>query len=417
MSGPPTAETTLTTFFDDRAAEGLCRLADAMKAFVHARDPFIFALLDFQDDRPFLDPLVFSTAAGKQTRGLRQILFAYIPPERRAQVGSISVRTDSRGTVYLPNFGILCCDAANEDLLLEWDSRTNSPVLLAGSGVLPHRVEELLFLPGSAIEICQDSSLDLLFSDEDFEVVPVDLRTSAQNRCDDLGSAVEMVREHCPYYAGIIAVTKRVALFAHNGLNSFASMAAHGTAFLNVSHGVDEVLFIEDLVHQSGHILFSTATIDRSGLFSTSEDTTLSEILGAGGDRRSVYVALHGLVTEAMMCETLTNCYSNDVFTGRQQHELLGRLAYAAIRFGMDLELLKAAGVFGPVGEELYDALLSSFWVLRDQYGPLLRRLDLHGQPYNFSYDRFAARNQFCYVDDIAQPRRKVSAEPQHVGS
>jgi hypothetical protein len=192
-----------------------------------------------------------------------------------------------------------------------------------------------------------------------------------------------------------------MALFDHGRLNSFASMAAHGTAFLNLHYGMDEVYLVEDIVHQSGHIVFSTATVDRSGLFEVSPDTTLRELVGTEGDERTLYVALHGLVTEAMMCETLSNCYSNGVFSGRQHQEVLGRLAYASKRMYLDLRLLNRLEIFGPVGQELFAELVSGFRQLRERYGDLINQLDVSNQSYNFSWQRFSDLNRPARVNEL----------------
>src|SRR2546426_2901954 len=93
------------------------------------------------------------------------------------------------------------------------------------------------------------------------------------------------------------AVTRRIFLYNAELPTSFATMSAHGVAFLNVKDDNDEVFFVDDLAHQCGHVLFNALTQEKERFLARPADTPMRDFCHDQEDPRTLYSALHGLFT------------------------------------------------------------------------------------------------------------------------
>jgi hypothetical protein len=195
-------------------------------------------------------------------------------------------------------------------------------------------------------------------------------------------------------YDILTSVLRRVVLFESAVSNSFATTKAQGTAFCNIALGRSEAFFIEDLAHQGGHVAFAAAALDQEAYFRVPSSTTVGELTGEDRDERSLYVALHGIFTEALMSHCLGLCLERGVFEDSyRQHELLGRFNFIFARFTSDLQLLSGLRVFATEGREFLDQLRVAWSDLWTRHASRLGAVDLAGQGYNFSYERFSQLN------------------------
>jgi hypothetical protein len=165
-------------------------------------------------------------------------------------------------------------------------------------------------------------------------------------------------------------------------------------AFLNAKPSDDEVFFVEDIAHQCGHIVFSAITFDVSEILDVLPNTPLATITGRTDEPRTVYEALHGVFTEAVMLHCLSECDRHSLFAGRQQHELIGRLGFIVRRFGSDLSNLSRANLFTERGEWLFAEIAKEFKAAYESLWDRIRYLDFSNQLYNFSYLHFAELNK-----------------------
>ena len=56
--------------------------------------------------------------------------------------------------------------------------------------------------------------------------------------------------------------------------NSFATIKAHGMAFFNVYQDeYDEVFFVDDIAHQTGHIIFNVMIYESNRFFKKDKNT------------------------------------------------------------------------------------------------------------------------------------------------
>jgi hypothetical protein len=198
---------------------------------------------------------------------------------------------------------------------------------------------------------------------------------------------------HPELYRSLLSVLRTVVIFDGQGLNSFATPAAHGAVFINADLGDTEVFLLEELSHQGGHVLFSAATVNAPSYFDIGPETPVASFTQRRDDDRSVYVVLHGVVTEAWMAQTLDTALSRRVACGVHLHELQGRLAFTLRRFAADLQTIALPGILNDRGLSLLRVLLATYLDIARPRAELVRRADFSNQSYNFSYARYAELN------------------------
>lgn len=380
----------------DAVAGGQDHLARTLRALVYQADPDLFEVLDETSGEVFLEPLLFAYFVVKRPRvSLPQVVLGYV--DASLYPDAMEVQSDAAGTVYLPRIGSFLTGAPDRTLVLRWDPDPRRAALLDGDVPVAFRFEEIPRIPGTRIEIGRHGSpllTDLAAESSpqgaDFRVVD----ERAHGWADHLARAMEILRAQWPAYHRLIEATVRqVVLFQSESLNSFATVSAHGIAFLNVSARDDEVFFVDDLLHQCGHVMFNAATARRKDYVAVDPETPIGSFHDHPDDDRPVYVVLHGAFTEFAMVHGLRLCDEHGVFSGRQAHELRGRLAFISQKTAIDLRNLAPASLLTPAGRALYETFRAAFERLRHERPELLSGYSMAGQPYNFSYELFARAN------------------------
>ncbi|HCQ13265.1 hypothetical protein, partial [Flavobacterium sp.] len=92
---------------------------------------------------------------------------------------------------------------------------------------------------------------------------------------------------------------KKVIMFKTNpdNINSFATINAQGIAFFNVyQEEYDEVFFVDDIAHQTGHIILTTLFYDKKAIFKIDEEQNIGSLLKIN-DNRSIHILLHAFYT------------------------------------------------------------------------------------------------------------------------
>jgi HEXXH motif-containing protein len=189
------------------------------------------------------------------------------------------------------------------------------------------------------------------------------------------------------------SVTRRIVLYSADLPNSFATLSAHGVAFLNVKDDNDEVFFVDDLAHQCGHIMFNALTQEKARFLARAADTPLRDFCRDREDPRTLYSAFHGLFTFSTILWILQACVADRELSDRQRHEALGRIAFNLNKFAIDLNNLATPGLFTSDGRALYELFEGVYETVFRAHHGVARDLDVSDQPYVFDYARFAARN------------------------
>ena len=385
------AGTELLQFCHDYFRAGQSQLAQYHKQRVAQCPSRVVECLDFADDRPFLEPSLFAYFQQSETDvSLEQLLIGYVDDPRH--VPNVKAATRN-GWAYLPQLGYRNSEGADSSVVMV-DDHAERP---------PESWQPLRRVQGTEIEICRhaDPLLHWVFQDAaqgqhaKQADVEYSLAYSDQNAAT-LDRAFRTLQATTPVLFDCLEkVTRRIVLFRSRQANSFASLNAHGTVFFNLMSPVDasEPFFIEDLAHQGGHVLFSSLTVERDRYLQVPAVTPLREFTGEASEQRDVFTALHGVFTEALMCIALAHCLQQNVFAGRQLHEVVGRLSFLMKRFHLDLLHVQHEGMFTELGEAVVRECGSIFDDAFQCWGDQLTNLDFSNQEYTFSFERFCLLN------------------------
>lgn len=374
---------------------GRDQLIDAIKTLVFKTDPELFDMLDFYDDDIFLEPLLFAYFNTKQPPvDLRQILFGYIKDGLKP--AAIKVFADEAGIVDLPNIGHFLTGTTGRELTLFWNGGVEACVLRDKEIDLAHTFNKTRRVAGTPVQVARFGNplLNGFFEGEDGKLVNIEITQVARKHFRHLDAAFEIIKEIFPeYYEAVMKVGKRIIIFEGEEPNSFATLSVHGSVFLNTNNECDEIFFIEDLVHQFGHVVFNTLTLDKQIILKVDSETPLKTFTLDDREPRTVYSIFHGIFTEALMTICLDRCYEKKIFSGRKEHELLGRLAYILKRFSYDLRDLRHDEIFTEEGALIYLWLEHIFRDVTQKRFDILLRYNTSNQPYNFSYKHFLDLN------------------------
>lgn len=373
----------------ERTIAGQHELANAMRALVRRSAPVIFEAVRQLDDRFFLEPALFTHFAKSErdsVLGLPQLLFGRLPLDARPD--AIEVDSDRRGRVHLPGIGVMLTEQIEKPLTLKWSRTDGRLSLFRDREGVCFILEPPALLSGTDIELVryEDPTLRTRFFDTNFALAEVELEGRADLHRRNIERALELLREHCPAYTEeLLRVTRRIAVFRGENINSFATINAHGVAFFNARDEHDEVYFVDELVHQCGHIIFNAMTVRRRDFLATDPESR-------SGGPRTLYDILHGLFTENAMSQCMRIFDERQVFSGKKAHELFGRLSFIARKFRIDLNNMSAPEILTPLGQEMYRHWRACFELIF-QERPELFETDMRGQPYNFDRELFISRN------------------------
>ncbi|CAI2767024.1 hypothetical protein [Flavobacterium collinsii] len=360
-------------------------LVNTIKLLIYKENPSLLEKVDFEDDNVFLEPLLFSFYKLKEDFGfsdhlLKEIIQGYfIFPEKIELEHSFS----SQEIAYVPNVGYF--RKSTEELIDPIIIIENTTIELLKHPVklLENIFEKLVLLPNEEIII-----------DENIYAKNIKLLTNALSFIKENSHEQYKLIEEC---------CKKILMFKTHpdSINSFATKSAHGIAFFNVyQEDYDEVFFVDDVAHQTGHIILTTILHDKNSVFKINENERVESIIGLE-DHRDVYTLVHALYTYYTTLLCLDSCVTNNVFKNRQEHEALGRITFYLLKCTLDLDRLKLVivnygeinEVFTRLGIEIVEKIENKYFETLRKYKILLEDFDMKNQPYNFTYSQFAESN------------------------
>jgi len=216
-----------------------------------------------------------------------------------------------------------------------------------------------------------------------------DVRSAAPDGIARLDAALRMAKE-VGALAWIRQVVRLVVLFRGGKLNSFYHPRAHGAVFIRLNRNADDLHVFEELVHQAGHAFFSILLCREPPLI-RNQQSALTAAFEGGRHKRIMLVALHGLVTEAVIADAL---FRLGTTRPGAQPAVIGRLAFCLAKFGADLNAaMRAKRLLTKRGMHWLAAMARSYEEIVKNLGPDLLRIDLTGQPYVFDPELFRRRN------------------------
>jgi len=217
-------------------------------------------------------------------------------------------------------------------------------------------------------------------------------------RCVSSNRALGHIRKALEYLAmgnwrNLVAdVVSVILLFSGIERNSFYDPRSHGAIFLRYSRFNDPFSYFEDLVHQSGHAQFSLLLQNVELFQGIAIETPLNELHFEADDRRSLFVAIHGLVTEALICDAMFRL--SRISADFRRPEVLGRLAFAIRKLGADLRSFSTlVNVFSDDGKMLFASCLATYKDVIFEYRAEFEKIRLNRQKYVFSEFVFRREN------------------------
>lgn len=365
-------------------------LVNTIKLLIYKENPSLLEKVDFEDDTAFLEPLLFAYFKLKNDFGyskdlLKEIMQGYFISSRKIELDH---SFNSQGIAYIPNVGYF---------------RKNTEELIDPIVIIQNTTIEIIKHP---IKLLENIFEKLVSLPNEEVIINEDIYTK---NIKFLTTAFSLIKENSlEQYKLIEECCKKILMFKTHpdSINSFASKSAHGIAFFNVyQDDYDEVFFVDDIAHQTGHIILTTILHEKNSVFKINEYERVENIIGME-DHRDVYTLVHALYTYYVTLLCLDNCLANDVFKNKQEHEALGRIAFYLLKCTLDLDRLKLVinkygeknDVFTSLGIEIVEKIENKYLETLRKYKILLEDFDMKSQPYNFTYSQFAKSNT---IDDF----------------
>ncbi len=377
--------------YDSWIKDGNGLIADTMKTLLYKKSPDFFGLLDFENDIAFTEPLLFAffNSKNQNNHSLGQILWGYINSDKKPT--KTQVKSDATGVIYLPQYGYLKTSYVNKVLYLHF---LNNQIHLkdeGGSDVTFEYLdlEKIDFLD---VSLSQSALLEPFFLSEEGQRVEVELVNQDRN-IENLERALQIVQKVNPsYYSHLKEVVRGIYLYRGEP-NSFASLSVHGIAFFNVQIDNEEVFFIDNIVHQCGHVIFNTISFEKEKWFSIHPNTALAKFTGDTADKADIYGRFHGLFTQTNVNKTLDVIIDSKLLQGKELHELIGRFTSNMNRFGLAIKKLDKAVMYTKIGLEWLNHFKETYQHLYDKRKRLIDSFKVDNQPYVFSYEIFSKSN------------------------
>lgn len=360
-------------------------LINAIKLLIYKENPSLLEKINFDDDDIFLEPLLFIYFKLKEEFNysgtlLKEIMQGYFITQETIETAN---SFNSQKIAYIPKIGYF---KEKEDKLFEEIvviENTDIELIKYSTKLLEDIFKKLVLLPNEAIII-------------DEKIYKKNIKR--------LSNAFLLIKQNSyEHYKLIEKCCKKVLMFKTNpdSINSFATKSAHGIAFLNVyQDDYDEVFFVDDIAHQTGHVILTTILHDKKSVFKINQNESVENIIGME-DHRDIYTLFHALYTYYTTLLCLDNCVINNVFADKQQHEALGRITFYLVKCTLDFERLKLVisnygskeDVFTSLGIEILDKIENKYLEALRKYNILFELFNLKNQPYNFTYFKFIEFN------------------------
>lgn len=355
-------------------------LIENVKASLYAIDNNIYEKLDFYNDSIYLNPLFFYCLNNKKN-DLNEILIGSY-----SENAKFNIYVDSSGIIYIPNFGVFQLQIKNQMIEVNKTKEAFDFKNLVGN-ILEYTNTPLKKSQyGMKFFEHTHSFLKPMFSNS--KVIHI---STYQKKFD---AALEIINSVFPSFFNLIIRSVKMVVFFTGKDNSFASLQTHGIIYLNVKKGLSVVSFIDDIVHQSAHVIFNTITLKSKSTFFISNHNKSNLDNGPGGD--NLYARFHGLYTMCFITYCLTKSYKKKIFNGTQNLELVGRIVDNMIKFERLVNLLIKPEDCTKYGLEWFAVFKTVYNNLKMENNKLISNYDVSNQPYVFDFDIFCKSNPSC---------------------
>lgn len=351
-------------------------LTNTIQLLLYKENPSLLEKIDFEDDNIFLDPLLFAYFNSKKdnlftNEMLTEIVQGYFVEKEPLLLNE---SFNKEGIAYVPNLGYFDKQGNKIDDILKIDAfeivKTNHPLL------------EKYFYE--------------FYKGHIVNANPTYNSVWLENY-NELEQAILIIKEHLPaFYKEFVLANKRIYLHDNPKILNFASVETLGMLYFYILDKSNLIYFIEEIIHQASHNYLYYLMFNKEEFFKIDSLTTvMRDLTKQDWDYRNLYGAFHGLYTVTRRVECFDVLLSNNVFSGSQKHELLGRMADMFPRFQTGLELLNLDEVFNEKGKEMYLELTQKRQTILKKYEKSLKEFDLSHRDLDFRYNEFCLTNSF----------------------
>lgn len=347
-------------------------LIDSVQKALYAIDNKIYDKLDFYDKNIYLDPFFFFCINTQNHDFLAVLIGCY------CQSAQFNITTDGQGMVYLPKYGFYKLKSnANEFTV----SKIKNHIAFYN-------------LKGNNIEFklnpIKKSHCEIEFFEyahpainRFFEKAKISRNNKNKGHFE---SAIVIIKSIFPEFYNLILKSVKKAVFFTGADTSFATIETHGIIYLNVIEDYDEVFFIDDIIHQSGHVVFNTLTFkNKKCLFKSSKSSNL--------ETTHLYGRFHGLFTMCLISLCLTRCLKAELFDGSKRIELIGRIVDNMKKFKRLLSVHVKPKYCTDLGLGWLNKFQNIYEIIYKENRTIIDKYDVSNQPYVFDNSIFLSTN------------------------
>jgi hypothetical protein len=361
-------------------------IINTIKFLIYKESPTLLEKVDFDYDDIFLEPLLFTYFSLKNeikfsNKILIELMQGFFLSKEKLDIEYLY---NDNNIAYIPKLGYF-------------------------KKGMKEPLETIEIIKGTSIEIIKHplKLLENVFITRNGVIPKQEIIVSNniyQDNIEAMTNAFKFIKQYSyEQYTLIEQCCKKVFLFKCNPdiMNSFESRNAHGIAFFNVyQDDYDEVFFVDDIAHQTGHNILSTFLFDNKKAFKIDDSQDVESIIKMK-DHRSINILFHALYTYYTTLLCLDNCIVQNLFKDKQKHEALGRIAFYLKKLELDLKRFDLVNnYFGNIENILDSSVIKIFEKIEklylkmiEKYGEKLKNLNLKNQPYNFTYSNFVELN------------------------
>ena len=404
------------SLFNQLLIKGQEKLIESIKILLYKEDSDIFDKIDFEDDDIYKDPLLYAyyKYGDSSEISLDQILYGYQEDSVKPEV--LNVNTDNFGRIYFSKLGWFHTSIKNQEVEFLKLEKSGFNIKLNKEDV-PFVFEPCEYIEGTTIELLKYpiSLFSSLYEDEKPREIEIEIISKKHK--EHLTKALSFIKDLYPSQYEIIASTvKKMVVFKSDAntsevldntqKNSFATLYALGCAFFNAyQENYNEVFFVDDIAHQTGHVILYNLLQSPDEVFSidpfaqpyiTSKEQKFR-------DSRSIYIIYHALYTYKVIVNSLDLLLRNKSLTPEKEFEALGRMKIYLHKYLYDLELLEnkenghkgIEGICTEKGKTIFLDFKKNYLEKAEYWTAKLTEFSLAKQPYNFSFSIFKELNDF----------------------
>lgn len=388
--------------------KGKAHFAELIKILFVKKNEELISLLDIDNDEIFLDSFIYAyfnddEADSKVT--LEQLVYGYISDENKPQ--TIEIIFDEDGVAFLPKIGYFKSEEKkikNQRCLFHYNNgnfKIEYSNTLIKTSFLP-----LIFADrNNKVEIIQfqhpllKKGFKVLrpgYSNQGTQCT-IEVNSITNSHFDNLKKSFSFIQEHFPkIYETIILSNKYVMIFGNQAMLPFASQNSLGISYISSLYTDSYLFFVEEILHQGSHNLFFYMHYDKFRYFKIDvENSLLGDYLNNPNEKRTIYNVFHGVVTITQRLICYKYIIKNNLLSGIELHELIGRYCDQYRRHHAGLELLNLDEIYTEDGKKLYLEMDKLSEDALEYFKLEAAKYNVINQPSEFNFQQFLVLNPY----------------------